>query len=286
MGSLWMLAAGFGFATMSVFVKLAGHQFSSLELVFWRSLLGMAFILAFLRLPWGGAGERRLASGNLGLLLRRGLVGFIALAAFFHAVVELPMSVAITLNYTSPLFLALIMPRLLGERPRPIQYFAVVLGFVGVVLLLRPWSHPGTLLPGLIGLFSGFMAALAYVHVRQLGRLGEPEWRTVFWFAVVGVLGGALAASLDGWHPVTPGNAWVLLAVGGFATLGQLAMTRAYRTGHTVVVASLAYSTVVFGSVLDGLIWNQALPPVAWFGMALTVAAGVWSVLLNDKEKS
>jgi drug/metabolite transporter (DMT)-like permease len=284
MGSLWMLAAGAGFALMSVFVKLAASQFSSHELVFWRSLLGLVFIYAFLRLT--GHGGERLASANLALQLRRGLVGFIALAAFFYAVVKLPMSVAITLNYTSPLFLALIMPWSLGERPRPLEYAAVALGFLGVALLLRPWQGGGDLVAGLIGLFSGFMASLAYVHVRQLGKLGEPEWRTVFWFAVVAALGAGLFATVDGWHPPSAGNLWLLLVIGLTATFGQLAMTRAYRKGDTVVVASLAYSTVVFGSLLDGLIWNVKHPAIAWLGIALTVAAGVWAVILNKKEPS
>jgi drug/metabolite transporter (DMT)-like permease len=286
MGSLWMLAAGAGFALMSVFVKLAASQFSSHELVFWRSLLGLAFIWLFLRLPNGGGAERRLVGVNLAMQLRRGLVGFIALASFFYAVVRLPMSVAITLNYTSPLFLALIMPWSLGERPRPMEYLAVALGFLGVALLLRPWQGGGDLVVGLVGLFSGFMAALAYVHVRQLGQRHEPEWRTVFWFAAVAALGAGLFATVDGWHPPDPGNAWLLLAIALFATFGQLAMTRAYRKGDTVVVASFAYSTVVFGSLLDGLIWNQKLPAVAWLGIALTVAAGVWTVTLNKKEQT
>lgn len=284
MGSFWMLAAGASFALMSVFVKQAAGQFSSHELVFWRSLLGLLFIYLFLRLPGRPGG--RLVGPHLVLHLRRGLVGFVALAAFFYAVVKLPMSVAITLNYTSPLFLALVMPWWLGERPGPLQYLAVALGFLGVALLLRPWQGGGDLVAGLIGLFSGFMAALAYVHVRQLGRLGEPEWRTVFWFATVAALGAGLFASLDGWHAPRLDNAWLLLAIGLTATFGQLAMTRAYRKGETVVVASLAYSTVVFGSLLDGLIWKQQLPAIAWLGVALTVAAGVWAVKLNKKEPS
>lgn len=284
MGSLWMLAAGASFALMSVFVKLAAGQFSSHELVFWRSVLGLVFIYVFLHLPLAGRGDGRLVGPHLGMHLRRGLVGFIALAAFFYGVVKLPLSVAITLNYTSPLFLALVMPWWLHERPCRTQYLAVGLGFVGVAMLLRPWQAGGDLVPGLVGLFSGFMAALAYVHVRQLGKLHEPEWRTVFWFALVSSVAAALLAGAQGWHAPSLDNAWLLLAMGLFATFGQLAMTRAYRRGDTVVVASLAYSTVVFGSLLDGLIWNQNLPAVAWLGIALTVAAGVWAVTLNKKE--
>jgi drug/metabolite transporter (DMT)-like permease len=284
MGSLWMLVAGAGFALMSVFVKLGAPYFSSSELVFWRSSLGLLFISGILFAHPGRRLRQLFEGGHLAMHLRRGVVGFIALAAFFYAITRLPMSVAITLNYTSPLFLALLMPWWLHERPRPVQYLAVALGFVGVALLLRPWQGESDLAAGLVGLFSGFMAALAYVHVRHLGQLHEPEWRTVFWFAAVSALGAGLFASFGGWHVPKLGNIGLLLALAVFATLGQLTMTRAYRKGDTVVVASLAFSTVIFGSLLDALIWHQKLPPMAWAGIGITVTAGVWAVLLNNKE--
>jgi S-adenosylmethionine uptake transporter len=286
MGSLWMLVAGASFAMMSVFVKLGSAAFTSEELVFWRSLIGMGVVSAMLAAHPGRKLRQVLDGGHLKLQLRRGLVGFVALTAFFYAIVHLPMSVAVTLNYTSPLFLALLMPLWLGERARPDQYLAVALGFVGVVLLLQPWHEGGNLVAGLVGLFSGFMASLAYIHVRQLGRLHEPEWRTVFWFTVVSMVGAALAASVLGWHLPHAENIGLLLVLGVAATFGQLAMTRAYRTGRTVVVASLAYSTVVFGSLLDALIWKVELSPAAWAGIGITVAAGVWAVLLANKEST
>jgi drug/metabolite transporter (DMT)-like permease len=142
------------------------------------------------------------------------------------------------------------------------------------------------LFAGLVGLLSGVLAAWAYVHVRMLGRLGEPEWRTVFWFALVSSLGASLLAGLDGWHaPAVPAHYGVLLGVGLFATLGQLAMTRAYRKGDTVVVAAFAYSTVVFGSILDTLFFNMAMPITAWVGMLITVLAGIRAAQLTRSGK-
>jgi drug/metabolite transporter (DMT)-like permease len=284
MGSAWMLVAGAGFALMGVLVKLAGQWFSSPELVFYRSLVGFAVLLGAFTLRHGLGGGRLFLGAHLGMQLRRGLLGFVALLAFFFAIHRLPVSVAITLNYTSPLFLALLMPWWLSERPRPSQYAAVALGFLGVVLLLRPWAGSLDGLAALAGLGSGLLAAFAYLHVRQLGKLGEPEWRTVFWFTVVSGLGAALLASVQGWHPVSGDNLPLLLAMGLTATLGQLAMTRAYRRGDTVVVGALAYSTVVFGSLLDVIIWRHGLPSLAWLGMALTVAAGLWAIRTNPKE--
>lgn len=285
MGSAWMLVAGLCFALMSVVVKSLGHAFSGVELVFYRSLFAMLAIASTLVVQQGAAGVRNLLGEHIGLNLRRGVVGFIALATFFYALIELPMSVAVTLNYASPLWLALLMPWQLKERPGAAQYGAVALGFLGVALLLRPWEGgAGELAAGLVGLFSGIMAAFAYIHVRQLGRLKEPEWRTVFWFAAVALAGGAAVTSVTGWHPVSAGEILPLLVMGALATLGQLAMTRAYRRGDTVVVASFAYSTVVFSGMLDVVVWREAMPAVAWGGMALTVAAGIWAVRLNARS--
>ena len=285
MGSAWMLVAGLCFAFMSVVVKSLGHAYSGVELVFYRSLFALVAIPAILLFQGGSLGVKSLLGEHIVLNVRRGIVGFIALATFFYALVELPMSVAVTLNYASPLWLALLMPWQLGERPGPAQYGAVALGFLGVMLLLRPWAGgAGELAAGLVGLFSGVMAAFAYIHVRQLGRLREPEWRTVFWFAAVALAGAAAVTTATGWHTVSREHLAPLLALGALATLGQLAMTRAYRLGHTVVVASFAYSTVVFSGMLDVVVWRETMPAVAWSGMALTVAAGVWAVFLNARN--
>jgi len=283
-----MLLAGASFALMGVLVKLGVQWFSSHELVFYRSVVALALLLAGMTLRHGLTGGRHFLGEHTALHVRRGLVGFLALATFFYAVAHLPLSLAITLNYSSPLFLALLMPWQLNERPSRAQYATVAVGFLGVALLLRPWdSAPQDLVAGLVGLFSGVMAAFAYIHVRRLGRLGEPEWRTVFWFAVVCALGASLLASLDGgWHvPAATEHVGLLLGVGLFATLGQLAMTRAYRKGDTVVVAAFAYSTVVFGGILDTLIFNMAMPITAWIGMLITVLAGIQAARLTRSGK-
>lgn len=287
MGSAWMLLAGACFALMGVFVKLGVTWFSSHEMVFYRSLVGLFLMLGGISLHQGLRGGLQVFGVHTGLQIRRGLVGFLALATFFYALARLPLAMAMTLNYTSPLFLALLMPWQLGERPRRAHYAAVMAGFIGVLLLLRPWqTQAADLVAGLVGLFSGVMAAFAYIHVRKLGRLHEPEWRTVFWFALVCGVGAALLASVDGgWHGVRNlDQLGLILALGVFATLGQLAMTRAYRTGQTVVVASFAYSTVVYASILDVLVFNVEMPIIAWVGICITVLAGVLAARLNERK--
>jgi drug/metabolite transporter (DMT)-like permease len=114
--------------------------------------------------------------------------------------------------------------------------------------------------------------------------MGEPEWRVVFYFSLIAAASSGLIMLLGEIHPVTLHNLPVLLGLGGSATLAQLAMTRAFRTGKTLVVSGLSYSTVVFASLFGIILWGEALPLAGWIGMALIVAGGVLSLRLSPKH--
>ncbi len=271
MQSLWMIAASALFASMGVCVKLGASLFSAAELVFYRGAIALVLL-------WGVVLVRRLplATPHWRAHLWRGLTGSVSLVLYFHAISALPLATAVTLNYTSPLFLALILAFWAGERVRGTLYIALALGLAGVVLLLRPSFAADQWLGGLAALASGAGAGMAYFHVRQLGRLGEPEWRTVFYFSLISALIGLpwLLASQTV-HAVSGHSAWLVLGVGGFGALAQLAMTRAYKRGSTLVSASLAYSTVIFASLFGVLLWDEVLPLSSWLAIGLIVASGL-----------
>lgn len=271
MQSLWMLVASLFFASMGVCVKLAAETHSAVEITFYRSFVALLLMFGLVRLR-----GVRLATPHWRWQVSRGIVGFSALFAYFHAIALLPLATAVTLNYTSPLFLALILVFWAGERVRWTLYIALALGLAGVALLLRPSFEADQWLGGLAALASGAGAGLAYFHVRQLGRLGEPEWRTVFYFSLASALIGLpwLLASQTV-HAVSGNGAWLVLGVGGFGALAQLAMTRAYKRGSTLVSASLAYSTVIFASLFGVLLWDEVLPLPSWLGIGLIVASGM-----------
>lgn len=265
-----MVVAGVLFGCMGVFVKLGAEFFSSAELVFYRSLFGLLTIALIVK-----SQGMSVATPHWKAHLWRGLSGFAALMLFFYAIAQLPLATAVTLNYTAPLFLAFLSARILKERPRLPLTLAILLGFVGVVLLLRPSLHQEQLAAGLMGLASGFLAAIAYLNVKQLGQIGEPEWRIVFYFTLTCTFGGGVWMGIHTFHPVSPRNFLLLLGLGATATLAQLAMTRAYREGDTLVVGSLAYTTVIFASLWGVLLWREVLPPSSWLGIALIVLSGV-----------
>ncbi len=279
MQSLWMIAASLLFACMGVCVKLGSAQFSAAELVFWRGFIATlilgSYVLAH-RLP--------LATPHARTHVVRGLAGFVSLVMYFYAISLIPLAAAVTLNYTSPLFLALLLVLWLKEPVRRGFYGTLTAGFVGVIFLLQPTLGRDQWLGAVFGLGSGIVSSIAYLNVRRLGELGEPEWRTVFYFSALSALGGLpwmLAASP--FHAVDLRGWLLLLGVGGFGVLAQLCMTAAYKRGKTLVSASLAYSTVIFSSAFGMLLWDETLPWSGWVGVVLIVASGLLATVLSHR---
>ena len=280
MTSSWMLVAGALFATMGAFAKYLGSQFTGAELSMYRSLIALCAVGAVVIVR-----QRSFATRFWKGHSWRGVTGTISLVGYFYAMTQLPLATAITLNYTSPLWLTVLSTLLLGERFRPMLVAAIVLGFGGVAMLLQPTFSDDNLHAGLIGLSSGFFAACAYFNVKKLGIAGEPEWRVVFYFGVIGFIGSAAVQGvwMGEFHAVSIGNVWPLLAMGLAATLAQLAMTRAYHSGNTLVVGAFAYSTVIFAALFGWLFFDEKLPAQAWVGMAVIVASGMMAKYASER---
>ena len=270
MPAFWMIVSCFLFACMGVCVKLASSGFSTGEIVFWRGAVSMA-MMAGLALSQGVA----LRTPHWRMHLSRSLSGSTALVCYFFAIGALPLATAVTLNYTSPLFVALLLALFFRERLNPIASAAVLMGFAGVVVLLRPTLQPEQWLGAAAGLSSGAMASLAYISLRELGRMDEAEVRTVFWFSLMTATIG-LAWSLFGTiHLPDLRQLATLIGVGLFGGLAQLAMTRSYRYGRTVVSANLSYATVVFASLFGMLLWDEIMPASSWLAIALIVTGAI-----------
>jgi S-adenosylmethionine uptake transporter len=254
---------------MGVCVKFAAQTHSAVEITFYRSFISLILMFGLVRLH-----GVPLATPHLRWQVTRGAVGFIALFAYFYAITLLPLATAVTLNYTSAIFLALYLG-FAGMQLRKGIMGALALGLVGVVLLLKPTMHADQLVGGLIGLGSGVMAGMAYFSVRELGARGEPEMRTVFYFSLVSSVGAGSWLLFSDIHAVDLKSGLLLLGVASFATVAQLAMTRAYTRGKTLMSAALAYSTVIFSSLFGMLFWGEVLDTSAWAAIGLIVLSGI-----------
>ena len=279
MQSLWMIAASFFFACMGVCVKLAADRFSAPEVVFYRSIISLVLMYALVRLR-----NVAIATPHWRFQLWRSTSGFVSLLLYFYAISMLPLATAVTLVYSSPLFLTIYLVVLGKTRLRNGMLGALVLGFIGVALLLRPTLGADQILGGLIGLGGGMMAGLAYYNVKELGERGEAEERTVFYFALLSAVVSGVWMTLFEFHPVDLRGGLLLFGVAGFGTLAQLAMTRAYKRGRTLMAASLAYSTVIFASLFGVWFWQETLSPAAWSAIALIIASGVAATWFSREQ--
>ncbi|MCX9158436.1 DMT family transporter [Niveibacterium sp. 24ML] len=279
MGSLWMLVASLLFACMGACVKLGAAHFNAAELVFWRGFVSLLMIgawVAWYRLP--------VMTPLWRTHLARSGSGFVALVFYFLAITILPLATAVTLNYTSPLWLAALVAVMAHQPLRRSMWAALALGLAGVAMVLKPSIDPALWYGAVLGLCSGAVSSVAYLNVRKLGEAGEPEWRTVFWFSAVCSAGGlpfALLKPHAGSWTLT--EVAILLGVGGFGAFAQLAMTRAYRYGKTMVAAALSYTTVVFAAIFGAVIWGEHLDPLALFGILAVIASGALAGKLSRR---
>ena len=285
MQASWMILAALVFSMMGVCVKFASTHFHAFELVFFRGMIGVLFMASLCRIQ--------------GVPLRtpipmmhvwRSVVGVTSLAAWFYAIGYLPLATAMTLNYMSSIWVAvflvggtLVMGKLQDAARQGPIVLTVIAGFVGVILLLRPTIEQDQLFAGIVGVLSGLIAALAYIQVAALGRLNEPEARTVFYFSVGTAVVGAVLMLVTGMSPwVWPNVLW-LLPIGVLAALGQLCMTNAYSRGSTLVVANLQYSGILFGALFGLILFDDHIPLIGWLGMALIMASGIASTVLRNR---
>jgi S-adenosylmethionine uptake transporter len=285
MQALWMVLGSFLFATMAVGIKFASNSFATFELIFYRGLVSVIFMGIVVR-----ASGVPLKTPVPMMHLSRSAIGVLSLASWFYAIAELPLATAMTLNYMSGVWVAAFVvggALLYGNPSRQGPLLATVaMGFAGVVMALRPTMDQDQLFAGVIGLLSGMGAALAYMQVTALGKVGEPEVRTVFYFSLGTALVGLVGIGFSGltpWQDVSWQDAAWVVPIGILASLGQWCMTRAYRKGSTLVVATMQYSGIVFACIYSLIVFGDVIAPMGWAGIAVIVASGILATILRTR---
>ncbi len=265
-GLRYMAVGAFCFAVMSALVKLAGARLPTMEVVLARSVVVLAISWVSLRAAkvpvWG---RRR------GLLLLRGSLGFVALSAFYYAVIHLPLADATVIQYTNPIFTAVLAALVIGEGIRRREMALILLSLTGVVVMVRPAFLFGggasalPAIPSAVALTGAVFSAAAYVVVRFLGRSGrggegrgEHPVVIVYWFALVSTLGALPFAATRFVMPT--GWEWgVLLAIGVSTHLGQLFLTMGLRDERAGRAMAVAYLQIVFAAAW-GLLFFSEVP--------------------------
>ena len=293
MQAVWMILSSFVFASMGVCVKFASEHFNSAELVFYRGMVGVMAVSLYAR-----ARGVPLRTPVLSMHAWRSAIGVMSLSAWFYAIAHLPLATAMTLNYMSSVWIAAFLvggSLMLGRSGRsgPSQgplVMAILASFAGVVMLLRPAMDQNQTFAGLIGLLSGLGAAFAYMQVMAISRLGEPDTRTVFYFAVGTSIAGAAGMLVVGMSPWNWKYALWLPPLGILASLGQLFMTKAFSmtstSGNhlgTLMVANLQYSGIVFAAVYGMILFGDVIPLMGWGGMGLIILSAIAATVLRAR---
>ena len=273
---------------MGVGVKIASENFNTFELVCYRGLISMVFMGGMMR-----ARGVTLPTQVPMMHAWRALIGVLSLGAWFYAIAHLPLATAMTLNYMSGVWIAafivggaMFYSSAKDAKSQGPLLLTVLCGFAGVVMTLRPTMDQNQLFAGVIGLLSGMGAALAYMQVTVLGRLGEPEERTVFYFALGSAIAGGIGLLFTGLSPAaswSSAGAWWLVPIGILASLGQWSMTRAYSKGSTLVVATMQYSGIVFASIYSLALFGDNIPSLGWAGIVVIVVSGVGATILRSR---
>lgn len=267
-----MAGAAFFFSLMSLLVKSAGRRLPAQEMVLARAVIGTALSWYWLRArgvsPWGN---------RKGLLLARGVLGFGALSAFFFALTRLPLADATVIQYTNPVFTAVLAAVFLSERIARRDVGLVLLSLAGVVLMTRPGFLFGGLEQRLdpvavgIALAGAVLSGGAYVTVRELGRTEDPVV-IVFWFALVATAGSVPATAVQGLMP-TPTEWLVLVAIGVLTQIAQVFLTRGLREERAGRAMAVGYMQIVFAAVWGALFFAE-YPDVWGLTGALLIVIG------------
>lgn len=271
---LLVLAASAVFTIASALVKAVGPEVPLAQVILFRNLFGLP-VLLLMAVRLGGL--HLLATRNPGMHATRAMWGLIGMAGAFYGYAHLPLATATALGFTMPLFLTALSVVLLGERVGWRRWSAVVVGFCGVLIVVRPGAETGGLAPFSVAvvLLAAFAWAMAMMSIRRMGEAGETGVAIVVWFACAGTLVGGLA-SIPVW--VAPsGTQWAMLVgIGVVSAVAQLVMTEAYRRGETTLLAPFEYSAMVWTATLGIVIWAEW--PDGWdvLGFGVLVGAGLF----------
>jgi drug/metabolite transporter (DMT)-like permease len=254
-------------------VRLASAELPNTMVVFFRNALGLLALLAWVP----GMRAAGLATRRLPDHLVRALAGLLAMYCFFYAIAHMPLAEAMSLNYSMPLFLPFIESAWLKETVPRRVWGGLSVGFLGVILILKPGTELFRPL-AIVAVGAAVFAALAQVGIRRL-TITEPPARVVFYFALISTI--VSSAPLAGtWR--TPGlSVWVVLVgIGALATIAQLFMTHAFSLAPAAQVGPFIYAAVPFSAALDLIVWQRMPDALSMVGAALIIAAGALTLHL------
>lgn len=282
MHSLWILASSFLFTLCALFVKLLDAPFTGFELVFYRSIFGVAIMLTCL-----AAAHDSVRTQHLVGHFKRSTAAWLSMVMWMAGLPLIPLATSMTLGNTTPIVIAGVVIFLSIIRKQSISWkliAAILSGFAGIVLMLRPTFSPSEMQGCLLIVGSCCVSAYSYFQIRELSVMHESSYRIVFYVSLFGFV-YSLACVLifeRGFTPVDMHDFICLCAMGLSAGFGQLCLTFGFGKGNMLLSSCLQYSSIVFSQIFGFFLFSETLDGFGLAGMALIAVSGVYATMVTS----
>ncbi len=257
------------FGIMAVCIRLASQQLHAFEIAFFRNFFGFVVLLPILYRH----GPSLLRTNKLGFYIVRCLIGMVSMLAGFWAIVNLPLAQAIALSYSTPLFVTIGAVIVLGEIVRARRWTAVIVGFLGVMVIVRPGSDAFTA-ASLVALLAAVASATVAISIKFLSRSEHPDaiviWTTLLWIPM------SLVPALTVWEtPVGITWLWIVLA-GLLGSTAHMCWTRALRLGDASMLTPISFLQIIVVAAAGWLLFDEALDRWTVLGAAIIFGSNVY----------
>jgi len=267
--ALLMLGSTLAFAGMVLMIRLASSQIPATEIAFFRNFFGLVVLLPLILRP----GQPFPRTRQLRRYLARTSVGLASMLCAFWVIGHLPLSQAVSLSYSAPIFVTIGAVLLLAETVRIRRWFAVVAGFIGVLVILRPWSHAFSAAM-LVAVLAAALSALASLQNKQLTRVDAPN--TVVLYTYLLWVPMSLLPALLHWQWPDP-RGWIWLAgTGVFGTLGQLLWVRALKIGEISALQPITFTQLPVVAVFGWWWFDESPDRWTLIGAAIILIANAY----------
>ena len=269
LGILAIVLAGLLFTTSHALIKLGGTTYPLIQIMFFRGAFALIPLIPFF---WR-EGIDVVRTQRPGLHAIRCTAGIASMLCFFYALTLLPLADVTAINFTMPLFVTALSVPFLGERVGWRRWTAVVVGFSGVLLMVRPGAS--ILDPAiLLAVASALGYAIAVICMRQLGSTERTATTTFYFTASAAVIGAVLLPFV--WVPPTPAGWAILILVGLIGGTAQLLMTSAYRLAPAAIAAPFDYTSMIWAMAWGYLLWADVPTVGVLAGAALVIGSGLF----------
>jgi drug/metabolite transporter (DMT)-like permease len=268
-----MIVAVGSLSLMDGCIKLLIPHYSALQVASMRGFSALPFIILWIGFSGGYAQLMRV---RFPLHLVRAAIGIMMLALFAYAIRRLPLTEAYSIFFIAPLLITMLAVLILKESVDWTRWLAIAIGFCGVLIVLRPSGAHTLTIPGLAVIATAVGYAFSAIIVRVLGRTDSTQ-SMMFWLMILVALGaGALA--IPHWRPIRSEHWPIIAGMALSGSLGQLAITEAFKLGEASFIAPFEYTALAWGVGLDWFVWRTSPAAITLLGAFVIIVSGVYLV--------